>query len=210
MSCFRFIRAEKANHAISLMCRVLEVSRSGYYAWSTRAECPRAGDDRVLVAMMRTIWSERNRAYGSPRVHAELHRKGVRVSRKRVERLMRTHGICGRKGRRRRGVTIRVRGVRPAPDLVGRKFTASRPNQLWFADIRHIPTAEGPLYLAAVMDCYSRALVGWAMTAHMRAELVAAALEMAVARRRPRAGLVHHSDQGSQPGLNRSSQQRFC
>lgn len=198
MSCFRFIRAEKAEHSISAMCRVLEVSRSGYYAWARRPECPRAGADRALEAQVRRIWSSRRRAYGSPRIHAQLRREGVRVGRKRVERLMRASGIAGRHGRRARGVTVRVKGVRPAPDLVRREFSARRPNQLWFADIRRIPTGEGPLYLAAVQDCFTRGVVGWAMESHMRTELVASALEMAVRRRRPRGGLIQHSDQGSQ------------
>lgn len=198
MSCYRFIRAEKADHSISAMCRVLGCSRPGYYAWARRPECRRAVDDRALAREIRRIWTARNRAYGSPRLHARLRREDVRVSRKRVERLMRAHGIRGRHGRRARGVTVRVRGVRPAPDLVGRRFAAARPNQLWFADIRRIPTAEGPLYIAAVQDCFTRGVVGWAMEPHMRAQLVASALEMAVRRRRPRGCLVHHSDQGSQ------------
>lgn len=180
------------------MCRVLGVSRPGYYAWARRPECARVSADRVLARQIRGIWQARRRAYGSPRLHAQLRREGVRVGRKRVERVMRVHGIAARHGRRARGVTVRVRGVRPAPDLVGREFTAKRPNQLWFADIRRIWTAEGPLYLAAVQDCFTRGVVGWAMADHMRAELVAAALEMAVRRRRPRGRLVHHSDQGSQ------------
>lgn len=198
MSCFRFIRAEKAEHSISAMCRVLEVSRSGYYAWARRGECARAAADRELAARIRRIWKARRRAYGSPRVHAQLRRDGVRVARKRVERVMRVHGIAGRHGRRARGVTVRVRGVRPAPDLVGRRFTARRPDQLWFADIRRIATAEGPLYVAAVQDCFTRGVVGWSMADHMRAKLVAAALEMAVRRRRPRGAVIQHSDQGSQ------------
>ncbi len=199
MKCFRFIRAERANHRISLLCRVVGVSRSGYYAWARRPEPPRALDDRRLLREIRRIHRERRRAYGSPRVHAQLRREGVRVSRKRVERLMREAGIRGSgRRRRRRGTTVRLRGVRPAPDLVGRDFRARRPNQLWFADIRRIPTGEGPLYLAAVIDCCSRAVVGWAMDARMEAELVGSALEMALSRRRPSRGLIHHSDQGAQ------------
>ena len=132
-------------------------------------------------------------------MHAELRREGVRVSRKRVERLMRQRAIEGvPRPRRRRGTTIRVKGVRPAPDLVGRDFTARGRNRLWFADIREIPTGEGKLYLAAVVDCFSRACVGWAMADHMRGTLVRCALEHALMRRRPGQGLIHHSDQGAQ------------
>lgn len=199
MKCFRFIRAEKADHRISLLCRVLAVSRSGYYAWERRPEPPRRRDDRRLLRDIRRIHAQRRRAYGSPRVHAQLRREGVRVARKRVERLMREAGLRGAgRRRRRRGTTVRLRGVRPAPDLVGRDFRTRRANQLWFADIREIATGEGKLYLAAVIDCYSRACVGWAMAQRMEAELVGQALEMAVGRRRPARGLIHHSDQGAQ------------
>ncbi|HKG35513.1 MAG TPA: IS3 family transposase [Solirubrobacterales bacterium] len=198
MKCFRFIRAEKANHRISLLCRVLAVSRSGYYAWERRPEPPRRRDDRRLARAIGRIHAQRRRAYGSPRVHAQLRREGVRVSRKRVERLMAEAGLRGAGRRRRRGTTVRLRGVRPAPDLVDRRFCARGPNQLWFADIREIGTGEGRLYLAAVIDCYSRAVVGWAMAQGMEAELVVAALEMATVRRRPAQGLIHHSDQGAQ------------
>ncbi|HKG36079.1 MAG TPA: IS3 family transposase [Solirubrobacterales bacterium] len=198
MKCFRFIRAERANHRISLLCRVLAVSRSGYYAWERRPEPPRRRDDRRLARAIGRIHARRRRAYGSPRVHAQLRREGVRVSRKRVERLMAEAGLRGAGRRRRRGTTVRLRGVRPAPDLVDRRFCARGPNQLWFADIREIATGEGRLYLAAVIDCYSRTVVGWAMAQRMDAELVVAALEMATVRRRPARGLIHHSDQGAQ------------
>ncbi len=207
MKCFRFIRAERANHRISLLCRVLAVSRSGYYAWERRPEPPRRRDDRRLARAIGRIHARRRRTYGSPRVHAQLRREGIRVSRKRVERLMGDAGLRGAGRRRRRGTTVRLRGVRPAPDLVDRRFRARGPNQLWFADIREIATGEGKLYLAAVIDCYSRAVVGWAMAQRMEAELVVGALEMATVRRRPARGLIHHSDQGAQRGLNPSSQQ---
>lgn len=203
MKCFRFIRAEKANHRISLLCRVLAVSRSGYYAWERRPEPPRRRDDRRLLREIRRIHLQRRSAYGSPRVHAQLRREGVSVARKRVERLMREAGLRGAGRRRRRGTTVRLAGVRPAPDLVGRRFRARRANRLWFADIRALSTGEGALYLAAVIDCYSRACVGWAMAQRMEAELVGQALEMAVLRRRPARGLVHHSDQG--PSTPRSA-----
>jgi putative transposase len=199
VSCFRFIAAEKATYPVSLMCRVLGVSRAGFYAWERRPPCQRALHDEWLCEQIRRIHRDSHGTYGSPRVHAQLRREGVRIARKRVERLMRARGLEGLPRRRRRkGTTIRVRGVRPAPDLVRRDFTARAPNRLWFADIRELETGEGKLYLAAVVDCFSRRCVGWAMAGHMRAQLVRSALEHAVARRRPAGGLIHHSDQGSQ------------
>ena len=199
MSLYRFIVAEKAGYPVSLMCRVLGVSRSGVYAWERRAPCQRALHDEWLGKRIGRIHRDSQGTYGSPRVHAQLRREGIRVARKRVERLMRERGLEGvPRPRRRKGTTIRVKGVRPAPDLVGRDFRARRPNQLWFADIREIPTGEGKLYLAAVIDCFSRACVGWSMAGHMRGSLVRTALEHAVSRRRPERGLIHHSDRGSQ------------
>jgi putative transposase len=205
---FRFIAAKRAEHSIKIMCRVLEVSRSGFHAWASREPSARAVVDDALSGRIAEIHADSGKTYGSPRVHAELRLEdGVRVGRKRVERLMRRAGLSGQ-GRRRRGTTtIRVQGVRTAPDLVERDFNPTAVNRLWAADITYIRTWEGWLYLASVMDCYSRRIVGWALADHLRAQLVVDALEMAVARRRPDAGLVHHSDQGSQPGLNRSSQQ---
>jgi putative transposase len=199
VSLYRFIAAEKASYPVSLMCRVLGVSRAGVYAWERRPPCQRALHDAWLCEQIRRIHRDSEGTYGSPRVHAQLRREGIGVGRKRVERLMREHGLEGLpRPRRRKGTTIRVQGVRPAPDLVGRDFRARRPNQLWVADIKRIQTGEGPLYLAAVVDCFSRACVGWSMAAHMRGSLVRMALEHAVARRRPDRGLIHHSDRGAQ------------
>jgi hypothetical protein len=144
--------------------------------------------------------------YGARRVHAALRQQGIRVGRKRVERLMRTQRLSGAVPRKRARTTIRVPGVRPAGDLVGGDFAPSAANQLWVADIKYVPTAAGWLYLAAVLDCFSRRVVGWSMRDDLRAELVVHALEMAVARRQPRPGLIHHSDQGKQGGFNWSSQ----
>ncbi len=166
--------------------------------WKTRAPSARALADAYLTEQIKAIWKASRETYGSRRVHAKLRLEGIRVARKRVERLMEAAEISGQAPRRRRRTTIRVEGVRPAPDLVERDFTATAGNQKWCADITHLGTWEGTLYLAAVMDCYSRRIVGWAMADHMRAELVVCALEMAVQRRRPDRGLVHHSDQGSQ------------
>jgi putative transposase len=198
VSLFRFIAAEKANHSISLMCRLLGVSRSGFHAWERRPPSDRALADAWLIERIRRIHRESRRTYGARRVHAALRKEGIRVGRKRVERLMRVQLISGTVPRKRAKTTIRVAGVRAAADLVSREFVPAAPNQLWVADIKYIPTAAGWLYLAAVVDCFSRRVVGWSMRDDLRTELVVDALEMAVARRRPGPGLVHHSDQGSQ------------
>jgi putative transposase len=196
---FGFIAARKAEHSIKIMCRVLEVSRSGFHAWARREPSPRAITDAVLTERIAEIHEDSLKSYGSPRVHAELRlADDIHVGRKRVERLMRRAGLSGQIKRRRGKTTIRVQGVRTAPDLVERDFNPTTVNRLWAADITYIRTWEGWLYLASVMDLYSRRIVGWALADHLRAELVVDALEMAVARRRPDAGLVHHSDQGSQ------------
>jgi putative transposase len=180
------------------MCRVLGVSRAGFYAWERRAPCDRALSDAWLTHEIRRIHAASRGLYGSPRIHAELCERGVRVGCKRVERLMVAAGIEGAHMRRRPGTTVRVAGIVPAEDLVCRDFAASGPDQLWAADIKEVATDEGKLYLACVTDCFSRSVVGWAMDSNMRAELVVQALELALARRRPLAGLVHHSDHGSQ------------
>jgi putative transposase len=199
VSAFRFIAAERANHPISLMCRMLEVSRSGFHAWQRRAPSDRALSDAWLLEKIKQIHAETRGVYGAPRVHAELrmtHR--IRVGRKRVERLMRQAGLSGLIPKRRGRTTIRVPGVRVADDLVKREFRPSAPNELWVADITYLRTWQGWLYLAAVQDAFSRRIVGWSMADHMRSDLVVDALQMAIARRRPEAGLIHHSDQGSQ------------
>ncbi len=193
------ISAERASFPVSLMCQVLGVSRSGYYGWANGVPSDRVLSDAWLTEKIREIHGRTRGVYGARRVHAELRLgEGIRVSRKRVERLMRNAGLSGLVTRRRRGTTIRVPGVRVADDLVKRQFTPAAPNVLWVADITYLPTWEGWLYLAAVQDAFSRRIVGWSMADHMRAELVVDALQMGVARRRPEAGLVHHSDQGSQ------------
>jgi putative transposase len=196
---FRFIAAEKAEHSIMTMCRVLGVSRSGFHAWERRAPSARQLEDERLTARIRAIHRENRGVYGSPRIHAELRlADGVRVGRKRVERLMRQAGISGLVARRRGRTTIRVPGVRVCEDLVDRAFLAAAPNRLWVADITYLRTWEGWLYLIAVQDLYSRRIVGWSIADHMRAELVTDALQMALQRRRPAPGLIWHSDQGSQ------------
>ena len=220
--CFRLIDAKRAQHPVSLLCSVLGVSRAGYYAWKHRSASPRQRRDDELTALIGDIHSESEGSYGWPRMHAELRHRGVHVSRKRVARLMRQAGLSGLLIRRRGKTTVRVPGVRPAPDLVGRDFNPTEPNRLWTADLTEIPTWEGTLYLAAIIDCYSRRCVGWAMAEHMRAELVVEALEMAVWQRKPDPGLIHHSDQGSQftalifgqrchqAGIDRSMGARGC
>jgi transposase InsO family protein len=196
---FGFIAARKTEHSVKTMCRVLGVSRSGYHAWERRPPSPRLREDVALTEWIGRIHELSLKTYGSPRVHAELRLDhGIHVGRKRVERLMRRAGLSGQVRRRRGKTTIRVQGVRTAPDLVKRDFDPSAPNRLWAADITYIRTWEGWLYLASVMDCYSRRIVGWAIADHLRAELVVDALEMAVTRRRPDERLVHHSDHGSQ------------
>jgi putative transposase len=198
VSLYRFIAAEKADHSISLMCRLLGVSRSGFHAWQRRPPSDRALADAWLTERIAAIHRDSRGTYGARRVHAALRQQGIRVGRKRVERLMRALRVTGAVPRKRARTTIRLPGVQPAADLVGRDFTPSAPNQLWVADIKYIPTAAGWLYLAAVLDCFSRRIVGWSMRDDLRAELVVDALEMAVTRRRPRPGLIHHSDQGKQ------------
>jgi putative transposase len=199
VSTYRIISAERASFPVSVMCETLGVSKSGFHAWERRAPSDRELSDAWLTSRITEIHKNARGVYGSRRVQAELRLgQDVVVSRKRIRRLMRQAGISGlvkvKKGR----TTIRVPGVRVADDLVERKFRPDAPNVLWVADITYLRTWEGWLYLAAVQDAYSRRIVGWAITEHMRTELVADALQMAVARRRPDPGLIHHSDQGSQ------------
>ena len=199
MSAFKLIAAEKASHPISVMCRMLGVSRSGFHAWERRAPSDRALGDAWLLEQIKQIHEANRRVYGAPRIHAELRMAhGIGVGRKRVERLMAQAKISGLVARKRGRTTIRVPGVRVADDLVERQFRPDAANVLWCADITYLRTWEGWLYLAAVQDLYSRRIVGWSMANHMRSDLVVDALRMAVARRRPEAGLIHHSDQGSQ------------
>ena len=199
MRIFGFIAAKKAEHSISIMCRVLGVSRSGFHAWRRREPCARALEDERLTGRIREIHRSNRGVYGSPRIHAELRIvDGERIGRKRVERLMRTDGLSGLQAKRWRRTTIRVPGVRVCEDLVDRDFAAEGPDRIWVADITYLRTWEGWLYLAAIQDLFSRRIVGWGMADHMRCELVVDALQMALGRRRPPPGLIHHSDQGSQ------------
>ena len=192
------IEAEKANHSVATMCRVLGVSRSGFYAWLTRPKSKRAIENEVLTAQIQTIYERSRCTYGSPRVHAQLRHESVKVGHGRVERLMRCAGIQGVHRRKRGRTTFRDVDVAPAPDLVERNFTVDRPDKLWVSDITYVRTWSGWLYVAITLDVFSRRIVGWAMGEHLRTELVLEALDMALWSRQPGAGLIHHSDRGSQ------------
>ena len=187
----------QAYFPIKTMCKVLMVSTSGYYAWLKRPLSKRAQEDAQLTKRIRKIHQRSKGTYGAPRIHAELAAAGVRVGRKRVARLMKAANLRGVSRRKYYRTTQRAKKVRPAPDLVQRNFSADGPNRLWIADITYILTWAGPLYLAVVLDVWSRRVVGWAMATHLRTELVLDALSMAIQQRRPD-GVVHHPDQGSQ------------
>lgn len=181
------------------MCKTLEVSRSGFYAWLGREESDRACDDRRLTALIRDIFAESRGIYGIPRVHRTLRHRGVRCSRKRVARLMRLAGLRSKTKRRFRVKTTDSKHEHPiAPDRLQQDFNASAVNKVWLSDITYIPTDEGWLYLASVMDLCSRRIVGWSMAETLHAAIVIAALRMAIERRRPEPGLIHHSDRGVQ------------
>lgn len=184
-------------HSIATMCRVLGVSPGGYYARQQRPPSARARVDAELSARIAEIHRRSRQTYGAPRIQVELAEQGNRVSIKRVARLMRAAGLRGVSRRNWITTTVRDRDARPAPDLVERNFTALAPNRLWVADITYIPTWAGFLYLAVVLDVFSRRIVGWAMETYLRTELVLKALDMALGQRRP-ADVIHHSDQGCQ------------
>lgn len=188
----------QVNHAVTTMCRALEVSTSGYYAWRGRRPSARRLRDADLLVRVKASHEASRGTYGSPRILVDLREDGVRVSRKRLARLMKEADIQGVSRRKKRYTTVSGEGTQRFPDLVQRRFQASAPNQLWVADITYVPTHKGDLYLAVILDVFSRRIVGWAMRPHLRTELVAAALEMAVRSRQPGAGLVHHSDHGCQ------------
>ena len=196
---YSFIAAEKTNFPVAVLCRMFGVSRTGFHNWESRPPSDRALQDAWLTERIRQIHQASRGVYGAPRIHAELQLEhGIRVGRKRVARLMKAADIAGVRPRKRFKTTIRIPGITPATDLVERQFRPDRPNGLWVADITYLRTGEGWLYLAAVQDAYSRLIVGWSMATHMRASLVVDALGMALARRRPDPGLIHHSDQGGQ------------
>jgi putative transposase len=191
------MKANQAAHSIPTMCRVLGVSASGYYAWLRRSVSPRHTKDQELLEQIQAFHRRSRGTYGAPRIHRDLRAAGERVGRKRVARLLKQAGLRGVSRRKWPVTTVRAPHARPAPDLVNRAFTATGPNQLWVSDITYVPTAAGTLFLAVVLDVWSRRIVGWAMATHLRTALVLGALEMAIAQRRPQA-VIHHSDQGCQ------------
>jgi len=195
----RFIDAEKATYPVTLLCRLVDVSRAGYYVWCRRRPSPRAAADATLTEEIRAIHARSRRTYGAPRVQAQLRAQGRRVGRKRVARLMRLAGLRGCAPRRRVRTTVRDPTATPAPNLVQRAFDVGVLNRVWVTDITYLATDEGWLYLAAILDACSRRVVGWALADHLRTDLVVEALDMALRERRVRDGeLVHHSDRGCQ------------
>jgi putative transposase len=191
------VRANQAFYSVRRMCDLLGVSASGYYAWKPRPRSRRAESDEELLERIRSVHERSHGTYGAPRIRAELASSGISVGRKRVARLMREAGLQGVSRRRWATTTVRDKKVRPAPDLVERNFSAEGRDRLWVADITYIPTWAGFLYLAVVMDAWSRRVVGWSMATHLRTQLVLDALNMALEQRRPE-GVIHHSDQGTQ------------
>jgi putative transposase len=205
---FQLIDQERAHHAVSRLCSVLNVTRQGYWAWKHRPVSRRRVEDELLKQLIGQAWRASEETYGAPRLHAELRLAGgVRVGKKGVARLMREleiQGVSRRRGRVR--TTTPDKRTPPAPDLVNRGFHAKRPDQTWVADVTYVPTHEGWLFLAAVMDLYSRKIVGWSMRDDLEAPLVVDAISMAITRRKPKPGLVHHSDRGSLPEFKGRSQ----
>ena len=196
---FCFIEDHRDSYPVQLMCSVLEVSPAGYYAWRLRSQSARSAANCELLSAIKQIHQDNHGRYGSPRIHIALQNQGRGVSRGRIERLMRRHGVRAIMAPPRRMRTTDSRHDLPvAPNLLDRNFTALAPNRVWLADITYIETDEGWLYLAAVMDLFSRKIVGWAMRDHLRTELASTALAMAIKRQRPAQGLVHHSDRGVQ------------
>ena len=200
MTRFAFVDREKAIYDVTVLCSVLRVSRSGFYAWLARPASARAVADGVLTEQIRTAFDDNRKVYGAPRIHAELAEAGIRVGRKRVARLMRQAEIVGCH-RRKRSFAITKQNPKAdvAPDLVDRQFVATSPNQLWVADVTYVPTVEGWLYLACVTDVFSRMVLGWSMASHRKTDLVVDAVTMAVARRGGHVpGVIHHSDRGGE------------
>jgi putative transposase len=199
VSAYRLIEAEKATHSIPMLCKLVGVSRSGYYAWRKRPPSERERFDAVLSEKIETIHRNSRATYGAPRIHAELRAIGIRCGRKRVAPLMRKEKLRGSLQGRRMKMTHRLLALKQAaPDLVERNFASEGPDKLWVADITYVRSQEGFLYLAFILDACSRKVVGWSMATHLRTVLVIDALQMAIARRKPAPGLVHHSDRGVQ------------
>lgn len=196
---YAFIASQGSQFAVSVLCHALDVSASGYYSWRRRVPSPRAQADAALTAHIQTAFVAGRGVYGSPRIHAALRRQGIRCGRKRVARLMRAQGLCATRPRRRKPRTTDSQHTQPvAPNLLERDFTARGPNRKWVADITGISTRNGWLYLAGILDTYSRRAIGYAMDRSRDERLVETALAMALVGRQPRPGLIHHSDRGSQ------------
>ena len=194
---YAFIDAEKALWPVDVQCDALGVSRSGYYAWKGRPAAPRAEQDEELVDEIKAAYEAGRGTYGSPRVHRELRAKGRRIGKKRVERLMRQHGIAARRKRRFRRTTDSNHSHPIAPNVLDRNFEVELPNTAWVTDVTYVWTHEGWLYLAVILDLFSRRVVGWAVSANNDRALALGALDRAVSARTPAEGLVHHSDRGS-------------
>ena len=195
---FQFIKEHRDEFPVARMYKVLDVSRSGYYAWRKRPVSAREMANRELYKKIEAVYNESHGTYGSPRIYHQLKRQGVACSENRVARLMRLRGLQAKQTKQYKATTKRNKSHPVAPNLLQRDFVAERPNQKWLSDITYIPTQEGWLYLAAVLDLFSRRIVGWAMSERMTGDLTVAALQMAIHRRRPDLALIHHSDQGSQ------------
>lgn len=196
---YAFIERNRCEFSISAMCRVLEVHRSGFYAWLRKPESNRAIADRVLMTKIQRSFEQSNKAYGSPRIHQDLRNQGVFCGRKRIARLMRSHGLIAFVGYKKR----RYKAGKPAvvaPNLINRNFTADAPNRVWTTDITYVRCRSGWLYLVTILDLFSRKIVGWSVGRRMTTDLAIHALRQAVWRRRPMPGLLVHSDQGSQYG----------
>jgi putative transposase len=195
---YAFIEGHRAMWRLPIMCQALDVSKSGYFAWRAGRESPRRSQDRSLSVRIKAIHATSRKTYGSPRIHQELKASGVQVGKKRVERLMKAAGVAVLPLRRFVTTTDSDHEQPIAPNLLEQDFTAAAPNERWVTDITYIPTDEGWLFLAAIVDLYSRKVVGWAMQPTMHRSLVLKALTMAVTDRQPSDGLIHHSDRGSQ------------
>jgi len=195
---YQFIEDHRDEFPVTRMCKVLKVSSSGYYAWRKRPVSAREMANQQLLEKIEVVHTESNETYGSPRVYHELKAQGVACSENRVARLMRLHHIRAKQTKRYKVTTRRNQAHSVAPNLLKRNFVAHRPDQIWLADITYIPTLEGWLYLATILDLYTRRIVGWAMSHRMTSGLTISALEMAISQRHPDPGLIHHSDQGSQ------------
>jgi transposase InsO family protein len=195
---FQFIEDHRGGFPVTRMCKELDVSPSGYYAWRHRPPSAREMANQELVRRIEAVYHDSDGTYGSPRIYYDLKEQGLACSKNRIARLMRLRGLRAKQVGRYKSTTRRNKAHRAAPNLLGRDFSAERPDHKWLTDITYIPTGEGWLYLAAILDLYTRRIVGWAMAERMTAALTISALKMAIRQRQPGDGLIHHSDQGSQ------------